>query len=343
MSDRPLRVLLVDDEVGFTDVLAKRLARRGLTVSVAQSGAEGLRLLREHDFDVAVLDLKMVDMNGIEVLKVFGKMVPTLPVVMLTGHGSEEAAREGLKAGAADYLLKPCSIDELLERLHAAVARAETAKQQAGGTDEVSLFNARAAAWDASPHRRKMSREIVAAMEAEGVFTDVESALDFGCGTGLLTLELAERVTAVTGLDTSPGMLAELSAKISRAGLGNVGTRLADLARGDAVDSTFDLVASAMTLHHVADLDAVLPRLFALTAPGGRLALADLDSEGGTFHDDGSGVHHQGFDREALAATLGRIGWTDLQARTATTIDKPTADGGSRSFTVFLMTGRKAG
>ena len=120
----PLRVLLVDDEVGFTDVLAKRLRRRGLAVEVAQSGAEGLRLLRESDFDAAVCDLKMVDMDGIEVLKVFRKMVPAMPVIMLTGHGSEEAAKDGMQAGAADYLLKPCDIDELLAKLAAAVAKA---------------------------------------------------------------------------------------------------------------------------------------------------------------------------------------------------------------------------
>ena len=119
----PLRVLLVDDEVGFTDVLSKRLRRRGLAVEVAQSGAEGLRLLRERDFDAAVCDLKMVDMDGIEVLKVFKKMVPAMPVIMLTGHGSEEAAKDGMQAGAADYLLKPCDIDELLAKLAAAVAK----------------------------------------------------------------------------------------------------------------------------------------------------------------------------------------------------------------------------
>jgi DNA-binding response OmpR family regulator len=122
MNDTPLRVLLVDDEAGFSEVLAKRLRRRGLTVRVALSGAEALRMLRESDFDAAVCDLKMVDMDGIEVLKIFKKMVPELPVLMLTGHGSEEAARDGLKAGAADYLLKPCDIDELLAKIAAVTA-----------------------------------------------------------------------------------------------------------------------------------------------------------------------------------------------------------------------------
>lgn len=339
MSAHPMRILLVDDEVGFTDVLSKRLGRRGLDVAVAHCGAEGLRLLRERDFDVAVLDLKMMDMDGIEVLKVFKKMVPDMPVVMLTGHGSEEAARDGLRAGAADYLLKPCAIDELLEKLTAAVAKG--GQPAPAEPDEASVFDARAAAWDTNPHRLKLARDIVTAMEAAGVFEGVASALDFGCGTGLLTLELAERIPWVTGLDTSPGMLAELAAKIARAGLGNVGTLLADLARGDTVKNRFDLVASAMALHHVADLDAVLPRLFALATPGGRLAVADLDSEGGAFHDDPTGVHHTGFDRTALIESLGAIGWTDLRATTATSIEKPQSDGGTRAFTVFLLTGRK--
>ena len=136
MSEQPLRLLLVDDEAGFTEVLAKRLRRRGHAVRVALSGAEALRVLRENDFDAAVCDLKMMDMDGIEVLKIFKKMVPGLPVVMLTGHGSEEAAKDGLSAGAADYLLKPCDIDELLGKLAAVVAAARERKEDRGAAPD---------------------------------------------------------------------------------------------------------------------------------------------------------------------------------------------------------------
>ncbi len=208
--------------------------------------------------------------------------------------------------------------------------------------DDIALFDARAAAWDASPHRRKLAREIVLAMEAAGVFRNgVETALDFGCGTGLLTLELAARVGRVTGLDTSPGMLAELDAKIVRAGLANVDTLQADLGRGDLLPGGYGLVASAMALHHVVDPLPVLTGLHKAAAPGGRLALADLDSEGGAFHDDNAGVHHFGFDRIDLADMLAGIGWTDIGARTATSIEKPGKNGVPRSFSVFLMTARK--
>lgn len=340
MNAHSTRLLLVDDETGFTDVLSKRLTHRGFSVAVAPSGADALRLARERDFDAAVLDLKMPDMSGIDVLRVFDKMVPSMPVLILTGHGAEEAIRESLEAGAADYLLKPCDFDELLERIEAAIDRGVSAVDE---QDEANPFDARAAVWDNRPHRLKLARGIAAAMDKEEIFAGVGNAMDFGCGTGLLTLELAERVPFVTGLDSSPGMLAELTAKISRTGLTNVGTQLADLARGDAVANSFDLVASAMALHHVADLPTVLRRLFELTAPGGRLALADLDSEGGTFHDDPTGVYHHGFDREALAATLRDIGWIDLASRTATTIEKTLANGTTRPFTVFLITGHRPG
>ncbi len=121
MSDSPIRVLLVDDEAGFLDVLKKRLSKRGLSVTPAISGTKAIQTLRENDFDVAILDLKLDDMDGIEVLEIFKKMVPDMPVIMLTGHGSEQAAREGMAHGAFDYLLKPCELDDLLAKIRQAV------------------------------------------------------------------------------------------------------------------------------------------------------------------------------------------------------------------------------
>ncbi|MGE4556559.1 MAG: response regulator [Desulfovibrionaceae bacterium] len=122
-TSRMLRVLIVDDEAGFVDVLRKRLARRGVKVQAAYSGTEAVQAMRRQEFDAAVVDLKMEDMGGIEVLQVFRRMAPETPVIMLTGHGSEEAAREGLKYGAFDYLLKPCDMDALLAKIHEAAGQ----------------------------------------------------------------------------------------------------------------------------------------------------------------------------------------------------------------------------
>ena len=121
--DKPIRVLLVDDEEGFVDVLANRLAWRKLDVTKAYSGSQAIQILRREDFDVAVLDVKMEDMDGIEVLRIFRRMVPEMAVIMLTGHGSETAAREGIEYGAFDYLMKPCELDDLMAKIKEAVGR----------------------------------------------------------------------------------------------------------------------------------------------------------------------------------------------------------------------------
>jgi DNA-binding NtrC family response regulator len=118
-----IKLLLVDDEIGFVDVLSKRLSKRNMDVTAAYSGTEAIQTLRKQDFDVAVLDLKLEDMDGIEILRIFKKLIPAMPVIMLTGHGSEEAAREGMACGAFDYLTKPSDLDDLVEKIHQAVGR----------------------------------------------------------------------------------------------------------------------------------------------------------------------------------------------------------------------------
>ena len=115
-----IRLLLIDDEKDFVSILSKRIKRRKIDVTEAFSGSEAIQALRARDFDVAVLDLKMEDMNGLEVLKMLKIMDPKLAVIMLTGHGSAEAAEQGIKLGAFDYLTKPCELGELLEKIMAA-------------------------------------------------------------------------------------------------------------------------------------------------------------------------------------------------------------------------------
>jgi DNA-binding response OmpR family regulator len=121
MAEGRIKLLLVDDEEGYVRVLSNRMGKRNIDVTKALSGTAGIQSLRKEDFDVAVVDLKMEDMDGIEVLKVFKKMVPAMPVIMLTGHGSEKAAKEGIESGAFDYLIKPCDLEELVAKIREAV------------------------------------------------------------------------------------------------------------------------------------------------------------------------------------------------------------------------------
>jgi DNA-binding response OmpR family regulator len=121
-GDMPLvRLLVIDDERAFVSTLAKRLAKRNILATQAFSGREGIQILRRADFDVVLLDLKMEDIDGMEVLRIIKIMVPELPVIMLSGHASEETARTGKKAGAFDYLTKPYDLNELIDRIHSAI------------------------------------------------------------------------------------------------------------------------------------------------------------------------------------------------------------------------------
>lgn len=118
-----IRLLLVDDEVGYLKVLSKRLEKRNIEVIAANTGQRAIQLLRRNDFDVAVVDLKMMDMDGIEVLDILKKLDPDIEVIILTGHGSERAAREGIQKGAFDYLTKPCGFQNLVNAIHSANAK----------------------------------------------------------------------------------------------------------------------------------------------------------------------------------------------------------------------------
>lgn len=118
-------LLIVDDEIGFAEVLCKRMARRGVKATPVSSGEEAVQELRRTEFDVAILDLKLGGMDGVEILKVFKLMAPDMPVIMLTGHGSEEARSACMKLGAEGYLSKPIDFERLLiKALHLGAGRA---------------------------------------------------------------------------------------------------------------------------------------------------------------------------------------------------------------------------
>jgi len=121
----PTRILLVDDEVDFVEMLSMRLQESGEKVSPAYNGEECLSILeKEKDhIDVVILDIRMPGMDGIEVLREIKNRFPLIEVIMLTGHGTTESAVEGMKLGAFDYLLKPAEFDELTQKLEGARKR----------------------------------------------------------------------------------------------------------------------------------------------------------------------------------------------------------------------------
>src|SRR5690349_8239668 len=111
--DEPIRVLVVDDEVGLRRFLAKELAARGFAVEAASSAEEGLRKISESLYDVVLLDMKMPGMDGLTALREIRREAPAPEVLILTGQGSVESAVEAMRAGAFHYLTKPFHLEEL--------------------------------------------------------------------------------------------------------------------------------------------------------------------------------------------------------------------------------------
>lgn len=200
-------------------------------------------------------------------------------------------------------------------------------------------FDSKARQWDSNPEFVERGRSIAAAICARVAPTRKMRALDVGCGTGLLSLPLAQKLAHITCIDTSAGMLDVLNEKIAAQGLTNLTTKLHDLGADELPDAGFDLIMSSMTLHHIADTQGMLAKFAAHLKPGGWICLADLDREDGSFHGIDVPVHH-GFERQALAQLARCAGFVDVQFETVFVIRKQHCDG-PRDYDVFLMSARK--
>jgi 2-polyprenyl-3-methyl-5-hydroxy-6-metoxy-1,4-benzoquinol methylase len=202
-------------------------------------------------------------------------------------------------------------------------------------------FDKDASSWDSKDYRTRMAENVSFAITNEVELHPQMSVLDFGCGTGLVSLPFAPKVAKLTGVDTSAGMLDVFLEKAKSAGLTNVESLNLDLGAGAALSDTYDLVLSSMTFHHVKDISAVINTLVQALNPGGMLCIADLDSEFGLFHADNTGVHHYGFDRDRMMERFRTAGLTNVRAVTAANMLRVGADNVERDFSIFLITGEK--
>ena len=200
-------------------------------------------------------------------------------------------------------------------------------------------FNREASKWDENPQRRALALSV-----AQAIITTIKpeknmNALEFGCGTGLVTLEIAPLVKKISAVDTSIEMLAVLQDKINASGITNIETRslnLSSSSESDFPEKSFDLIYSSMTLHHIDDTAGFLNRISILLSPGGILTIADLDLEDGMFHDDPLEKVHHGFERRELAALFYDAGLQALSFETIYTINKTNRSGATAAYPVFL-------
>jgi cyclopropane fatty-acyl-phospholipid synthase-like methyltransferase len=158
--------------------------------------------------------------------------------------------------------------------------------------------------------------------------------MDFGAGTGLLSYFIAPHVETIVAVDNSPSMLEVFKEKADEFACKTEVLEL-DLSKDD-LDVKFNGIISSMTIHHLEDTKALFQKLYNMLEENGFIAIADLDTEDGSFHSDNTGVFHYGFNREKLETIAKEVGFKNIRFELASTIKKPHAD-----FTVFLMLAEK--
>ncbi len=203
------------------------------------------------------------------------------------------------------------------------------------GTDR---FDALAREWDLAPHHVRRTTDIADLLN-ERIPLAGMSALEVGAGTGLLSFALAGQLSKVVASDPSQGMVDILEDKIRQSGIGNISSlRCGDDL--DGVDGPFDLVLLQMALHHVPDPRAFLGRAAGKIRQGGWIAVADLDTEDGSFHGPDVADIHFGFKRSEIVEWFALAGFEPISIETVHTMSRQGPQG-SREYPIFLATARK--
>lgn len=193
----------------------------------------------------------------------------------------------------------------------------------------MSTFDKKAKDWDKGDIQVNGAKVIADAIQKNFDLRDDMVLMDFGVGTGLLGFEIAKKVQKVYGVDTSKGMLEKLEEKNTPEL--NIEAIHQDII-ANPLDIKFDGLISSMTLHHVEDLEKFFTTIKNNLHENGFLAIADLESEDGTFHSDNEGVHHFGFEKDTLCKIVENCGFTNVSFENINTIKKP-----HRDFGVFLL------
>lgn len=197
------------------------------------------------------------------------------------------------------------------------------------------LFEEKATDWDVNEMVRNLSSAIGSAIKNNVKLTEEMHVLDFGAGTGLISSHVAPYVSRITAVDISEAMLTQLKAKAELKDKVDVVCQNILL---QPLNQTFDLIMSAMAMHHVEDTHKMIQTFSEHLKPGALVALADLDAEDGTFHPaDVEGVYHSGFAREALQKILESHQFDDVKFNTAHTVDKE-----GKKYPIFLVTARRS-
>ncbi len=207
--------------------------------------------------------------------------------------------------------------------------------------ENIDRFRQRAATWDESPTKVALSEGIFSGLVSRLPLTTEMGALEIGAGTGLLTVPMAGKVKNVAAFDLSMDMLDVLKKKMAADAIDNIRIHPTDFPSEEIEGTAFDLIYSAMTMHHMEDVGAILKQVYRFLKPGGYLAIGDLEKEDGTFHGDNKGICHFGFEEEEIGELARGSGFEVQSIHTVHTIQKEISQGESKEYPVFLLVGQK--
>jgi len=203
----------------------------------------------------------------------------------------------------------------------------------------MNSFDERAAKWDENPERLIRAQDAARGIQSHVPLNVTWTAMEYGCGTGLVGFLLQPFLGHLVMADSSSGMLSVLQEKINQAGVTNMTCLKLDLATDPAPQQVFQLIFTSMTLHHVDYTLSLLTRFYDRLADGGYLAVVDLDVEDGSFHGEGF-TGHKGFDRAVLKDQVRQAGFKDSFFYDLAPLTKNT-DVGMRTFPLFLLAAHK--
>lgn len=196
------------------------------------------------------------------------------------------------------------------------------------------LFSEKSKDWDTKDVTKGLSAAIGTAIVAQVPLNQDMRVMDFGAGTGLISSQVAPHVNKILAVDISQAMLDKL---VSKPELDNKVEALCQDIIATPLADKFDLIMSAMAMHHVKDTSKLIQRFAENLSAGGWIALADLDQEDGSFHTNGTeGVFHSGFERSELQALLEQQGFKQIKFITAHTVQKE-----NNEYPIFLVTAIK--
>jgi len=201
-------------------------------------------------------------------------------------------------------------------------------------------FDDKAKDWDKNPNN--ISRAGIIANEIRGFVkpTTEMTALEFGCGTGLLSKNLRHDFNSIILTDTSAGMLSVLHERINEEHITNFFPYLIDLTKDDFKDGTnkFDVIYTSMTFHHIVESDKMLTKFNTLLKQGGYLCIADLNKEDGKFHQQNEhGFLHHGFEKSELETLMKNNGFNPVFYKIILEIEKTFENGEVKKYPVFLI------